>query len=132
MKADLLYLGNSLSITDFAHSAEDAKNENPYNTSFSIFVVSGAFSGKGDCEYDIKDFRRFISELQELYAFKRDTVELHDICYGSYVVFRLHKTGEVDIHGTLYADGKEHSLTFTFYADQSALPPFIKGLLQLI
>ena len=131
MKAELLYLGNSLSITDFIYYHEDEELGSPCNTGFSIFVVSDVFSGRGDCECDIKDFRHFISELQELYAFKRETVEWHDI-YSNHLAFRLHKTGEIDIHGTLYADGKEHSLTFTFYADQSALPPFIKGLLQLI
>lgn len=134
MKAELLYLGNSIVIDDFRVYPNEVKRGNPYNTTFRLLVVSGsgAFSGVGECEYDIKKFRQFVCELQELYDFQRKTVELCDICYGSKVLFELNKTGSLEIRGTVYADAKEHSLTFTFLADQSVLSSFIRGLLRLL
>lgn len=44
----------------------DAMNGNPYNTTFTIRVFSGLFSGFGECEYDIKDFIKFTKEINNL------------------------------------------------------------------
>lgn len=73
---------NFLEIANFKHYPEDAVNSNPYNSGFDLCVLSGDFMGIGECEYDIKEFRRFISELEEMYEFKQYSVELSEICYG--------------------------------------------------
>jgi hypothetical protein len=103
-----------LSITNIKTSYEDYSIGNPYNTSFTVRVTSGDFSGISEFEYNIKDFRIFVSEIKELYEFKRKVVELNDIGYGSYIIFKLDKTGHIEITGTIYGTAMEHSLTFKF------------------
>lgn len=132
MKAELTYLQNALVIENFTYYAEEEARGNPYNTTFTLRVVSGSFSGIANCEYDMKDFKRFILQLNELYDFKRTSVELSDICYGSNVVFALDKVGHLEIKGTIYGCAMEHSMTFVFTADQSALPPLIQTLSALV
>ena len=133
MNASISYQGNLLEINNFSYSAEDAKNGNPYNCSFDLYVKSGMFSGVAPCEYDIKDFRRFISELDELYNFKRDLVSFNEICYGSKMIFSLDKYGHIVIEGSIFGEAMEHSLKFSsFEIDQTFLLSFINQLNLLI
>ena len=123
---------NLVAIEDFDFHKDDADAENPYNTTFGIRVVSGAFQGYASCEYDIKDFRIFVDQLCELYAFQRDRVVLSEICYGSNITLSMDKVGHVKVAGLIFDNAMEQSLTFAFEADQSTLPPFISGLKQMI
>ena len=123
---------NFVAIEDFNFHKDDADAENPYNTTFGIRVVSGAFQGYASCEYDIKDFRIFVDQLCELYAFQRDRVVLSEICYGSNITLSMDKVGHVKVAGLIFDNAMEQSLTFAFEADQSTLPPFISGLKQMI
>lgn len=123
---------NLVAIEDFNFHKDDAGAENPYNTTFGIRVVSGAFQGYASCEYDIKDFRIFVDQLCELYAFQRDRVVLSEICYGSNITLSMDKVGHVKVAGLIFDNAMEQSLTFAFEADQSTLPPFISGLKQMI
>lgn len=132
MNATLAYLDDSLAVLDFAHSPEDAVNGNPYNCSFSLRIVSGEFSGLAPCEYDIKAFRQFVRELEEMYQFRRTTVELNDICYGSKVVFTIDRTGHITVKGNIHGEGLAHSLKFEFLVDQTVLPTFLRELHLLI
>ena len=132
MKAKLIDRGNSITIDNFIFYPNELQKENPYNTEFSIFVTSGSFSGCGECEYDIREFKRFIFELEEMYDFKRNTVALKDICYGSEIIFTMNKLGSTEIKGTVYADETQHSLTFCFVTDQSVLLQFINDLKKLV
>lgn len=115
--AEIRYDGNLFAIEDFKFYTEEEKQGNPYNTTFHIRVVSGSFSGYAFCEYDIKEFIRFVSEMGELYYFRRDKTELNDICYGSKVVFFMDKTGHLDIFGKIFGHAAEHCLEFRFAAD---------------
>lgn len=65
-------------------------------------VISGAFQGYASCEYDIKDFRIFLDQLCELYAFQRDRVVLSEICYGSNVTLSMDRTGHVKVEGLIF------------------------------
>lgn len=130
--AELRYGENLVAIEDFNFYKDDADAGNPYNTTFGIKVISGAFQGYASCEYDINEFRIFVDQLCELYAFRRDRVVLSEICYGSDVVLSIDKTGHLKVEGEIFDNGMEQSLTFTFEADQSALLPFISDLKHII
>ena len=132
MKAELIDQSNSIKIENFVFYQNELQRGNPYNTTFLIFVTSGLFSGFGDCECDIKDFQRFVYELQEMYDFKKPFVAFKDICYGSEIVFTMSKLGSIEIKGTVYADAMRHSLTFCFNTDQSTFLPFVCGLKKMI
>lgn len=123
---------NYIEVANFKHYPEDAANANPYNSGFNLYVLSGDFMGIGECEYDIKEFRRFVSELEEMYEFKRYSVELSEICYGAKIIFEMNRTGQINVSGTIYGSCMLHSMTFEFEADQTALPPFIKQLREIL
>ncbi len=130
--AELRYGENLVAIEYFNFHKDDADAGNPYNTTFGMKVISGAFQGYASCEYDIKDFRTFLDQLCELYAFQRDRVVLSEICYGSNVTLSMDRTGHVKVEGLIFDNAMEQSLTFAFEADQSTLPPFISGLKNMI
>ena len=62
--ATIRYNENLFSIEYFKTYLNEAERGNPYNTTFSIRVVSGAFCGYASCEYDIKEFSRFVNEME--------------------------------------------------------------------
>ena len=132
MKAEFIDQDHSITIDQFVFHKDELCQGNPYNTTFLVFITSGSFSGFGDCEYDIKEFKRFVLELEKMYRFKRKMVVFKDICYGSEIVFAMNQLGGIEIKGTVYADAMEHSLTFCFHTEQSFLLPFINGLKKLI
>ena len=68
--AKLIYENNFLIINNFTYHQEDIY----YNASFDLEVRSGSFSGVAPCEYDIKEFRKFVQELLEMYEFKKQIV----------------------------------------------------------
>ena len=127
MKTELIDGNNSIRIDNFAFSPYDI-----FRVTFDIYVTSGSFSGYGECEYHTGYFSKFVSEMQKMYDFKRKSVTFKDICYGSEIIFTIDRAGHVVIKGTVYADAMEHSMTFCFNTDQSALLPFINGLKKMI
>ncbi len=131
MNARFEFGGNYIEVCNFAHSREDFKNGNPYNCVYDLRVKSGEFTGIGDCECDIEDLRKLIGELKELYEFKRDTVNLYQIgASETEVEFILEKTGKITVYGT--AESFCQKLTFEFEADQTVLPTFINGLVEIL
>ena len=93
---------------------------------------SGSFSGVAPCEYDIKEFQKFVQELLEMFDFKKQTVMLNDICYGSNVKFEADKTGHIEVSGKIFGEAMEHSLKFSFVTDQFVLKQFISELQNVI
>ena len=65
--AKLMYEDNYLMINNFIYHQKDVY----YNTSFNLEIRSGFFCGVAPCEYDIKEFRKFVQELLEMYKFKK-------------------------------------------------------------
>lgn len=55
-------------------------------------------------------------------------LEFNDICYGSTIKIAIDKSGHVTISGNIYGQSMEHSLTFTFITDQTAIENFSKSL----
>lgn len=133
MNARLEFGSDFLEISDFVHFPEDARGGNPYNSCFDIRVKSGGFSGLAPCEYDIKKLRDFTAGLEEMYDLKRECVDMKDFKYQSEVSIKMRKTGQITVCGNIFGGlFGEHSLTFEFEADQTVLPPFIKGLKEIL
>ncbi len=126
--AKLMYEDNYLIINNFIYHQKDIY----YNTSFDLEIRSGSFSGVAPCEYDIKEFRKFVEELLEMYDFKKQIVTLNDICYGSNVKFEADKTGHIEVSGEIFGEAMKHSLKFSFMIDQSVLDQFISELQNMI
>lgn len=126
--AKLIYEKDYLIISNFKHYKEDEY----YNTSFDLEVSSGGFRGLAPCEYDIKEFLKFVQNLAQMYDFKKQTVMLNDICYGSNVKFEADKTGHIEISGEIFGEAMEHCLKFSFAADQFVLKQFISELKNMI
>ena len=122
--AKLIYEDNYLMINNFIYHQQDIY----YNTSFNLEIRSGSFSGVAPCEYDIKEFRKFVEELLEMYDFKKQIVMFNEICYGSNVKFEADKTGHITVSGEIFGEAMEHSLKFSFMIDQSVLDKFISEL----
>ena len=122
--AKLIYEDNYLMINNFIYYQQDIY----YNTSFDLEIRSGSFSGVAPCEYDIKEFRKFVEELLEMYDFKKQIVVFNEICFGSNVKFEVDKTGHITVSGEIFGEAMEHSLTFSFMIDQSVLDNFISEL----
>lgn len=126
--ARLMYEDNFLIISNFMYHQQDIY----YNTSFDLEVRSGSFCGIAPCEYDIKEFRKFIQELLEMYDFNKQIVMLNDICYGSKVKFEINKTGHIEVSGEIFGKAMEHSLKFFFVVDQYVLKLFVLELQNMI
>lgn len=132
MDALINFQSNKFEILNFRYSGEDEASGNPYNCTFDLHIVSGCFNGYALCEYDIKEFRRFVNEIGELYRFERNRAELNDICYGSNAVFELDKTGHIKISGVIYGEERIQSLKYEMEIDQTALTTFLRDLKLLI
>ena len=126
--AKLMYEDNYLIINNFIYHQKDIY----YNTSFDLEIRSGSFSGVAPCEYDIKEFRKLVEELLEMYDFKKQIVMFNEICYGSNVKFEADKTGHITVSGEIFGEAMEHSLKFSFMIDQSVLDKFISELQNMI
>ena len=126
--AKLMYEDNYLMINNFIYHQKDVY----YNTSFNLEIRSGFFCGVAPCEYDIKEFRRFVQELSEMYEFKKQIATFNDICYGSNVKFEADKTGHITVSGEIFGKALKHSLKFSFVADQFVLKQFISELQNMI
>ena len=130
--AELRYGENLVAIEDFNFHKDDADAGNPYNTTFGIRVVSRAFQGYASCDCSAQQFCDFVKQLQEMYEFRCFNATLSAMYYGSSVSLALDKKGHIKVEGKIFDDGMEQCLIFTFTTDQSALPPFIDGLKNMI
>ena len=70
--------------------------------------------------------------MRELYDFKISEVVFSDICYGSKITFSMKKNGTLTVSGNVFGKAAEHSLTFTFEADQTVIPTFVNGIGRMI
>lgn len=103
----------------------------PHNTIFKVCVKSEGFAGHGECETDIEVFRQFVGKLEEMYRLERKDAKLQSIIgYETYIRFIMNKTGHVTVCGKVI--DYKHSVEFEFEADQTALPPFIKQLREIL
>ena len=130
--AELRYGENLVAIEYFNFHKDDADAGNPYNTTFGMKVISGAFQAYASCDCAAQQFYDFVEQLQKMYEFQCFNATLSAMYYGSYVSLALDKKGHIKVEGKIFDDGMEQCLIFTFTTDQSTLPPFISGLKQMI
>ena len=81
MGVGFIFEGNSLQISDFFHSKQDAEQGNPYNCTFTLKINSHGFSGVAPFEYDIRKLRLFLVQIDDLYHFRCERAILQDIGY---------------------------------------------------
>jgi hypothetical protein len=131
MDAGFEYCGNSFEILNFVHT----KNDDPYypDCTFDLKVVSRRFAGYATgYELEYEELKSFIRELDDLYQFKTQKVELPGVDHQrSHVEFQMDKGGRLSISGTIWDLATFQSLEFSFEADQTILPPFISKLNNL-
>lgn len=133
MNARFEFGKNFLEIANFKHYAEEAERGNQYNTLFDLRVQSmdGGFVGVGDFECDIKQIAQFAAELEEMYNLKRTAVNLESLIgYDQEIEFIFQRNGHITVYGTI--TNFTHSMEFEFEADQTALPPFIRQLREML
>ncbi len=133
MNARFEFGANFLEISNFNCCSEEAKRGNQYNTMFDLRVQSmdGRFAGVGDFECDFKQVAQFAAELEEMYDLKRSSVRLESLVgYEQEFELIMQRTGKITVYGTI--TNFDHSMEFEFEADQTALPPFIKQLRELL
>lgn len=119
---------NLLSLRDIRYSPQDAQTTS-CNTVFQVKAVSGEFAGVGEFECDWADFLRFVSEVNELYHFKRYEVEFRDSEWGNWFKFSMSKLGSMTISGYLYGEGMQ-TLDFWFRTDQTVILPFLQQIMK--
>ena len=120
--------GNRIEIFDFVHWVEDERAGNPYNSSFTIRVRSGLFSGEGQCVTDYKAFKRFIAALRDVTDCRADEAFLEDYDYGGSIRFVGDRLGHIEVSGTVCGEAGSHSVTFSFPTDQTVYAPFLRAL----
>lgn len=121
-----------MEILDFRRDIDEEARGNPYNCSFRMRVVSGAFSGVADgCEYDYTGWKAFVRQLQNVYLLKAREAELLEIGYGSRILFRGDRLGHITVFGKIYGDAMSHALKFEFETDQTVYPDFLEELNRL-
>lgn len=119
---------NLLSLRDIRYSPADAQITS-CNTVFQVKAVSGEFAGVGEFECGWADFLRFVSEVNELYHFKRYEVEFRDSEWGNWFKFSISKLGSMTISGYLYGEGMQ-TLDFWFRTDQTVILPFLQQIMK--
>lgn len=125
MNARFEFNGNFFEIRRFKYYPEYSA----YNIVFELCVKNGAFSGNCGFESHMYEFERFVSGLEEMNRFERESVRFGDVSGMSEVLFRLDRTGHITVFGK--ASDSENTLEFELNADQTVLPGFIAGLKEL-
>ena len=130
--AELRYGENFLVIEECIFYCEDVKTGDPDNVTIWLRVKSGTFQAYTSCDCAVQQFCDFLKQLQKMYEFQCFSATLSAMYYCSNVTLTLDKAGHIKVEGKIFDDGMDQCLTFTFMIDQSALPPFISGLKNMI
>ena len=108
--------------------------EYPENTILHIQLYSNGFSAKTTMDIDIKEFKIFVSEINDIYNTLKGSTAITEP-YGSQTIsFSADRTGHINVSGNLTSmtDGNCHSLEFENSFDQTYLRDFVQSLNQLI
>lgn len=133
INATLEYEGNIIEISEFEHNKKRAEKGDPNNTAFVLRIQSAAgFSGLSRYICDIGGFRRFISELDDLFRKKIISAKFTDQNLGSYITFKMSSREVYTVKGmSLDSDG-EQILKYEFTIDRSSVFAFARQLRELI
>lgn len=118
----------SFMILNFRYFDGDPRNG--VNLLFSVHVVSGAFGGFGDFEYNIDEFKKFIISMTDMYELKTNKVILKDQMYHgrNWVEFTMDHLGHLGIEGELDEPSGSQFIHFALGADQTYLKSFIDSM----
>ena len=83
-------------------------------------------------ECEIGEFIFFAERLRLVYEFKEEEATLSDYYYANEINFKLLKTGQIKVYGTVYGPQALQHLEFEFMADQTCLKNFIKELNRVV
>ena len=124
---------NSIEIKDFEHNKKRAEAGDPNNTAFILRVESAVgFVGTSRYICDIGGFRRFISELDELFKKRIISAKLVDQSLGSYITFKMSGRDIFIVKGMSLGSDGEHILKYEFGIERSDIFAFIKQLREIV
>ena len=106
----------------------------PTNTLMKIFVKSGFYSGNSTMDIDIKEFKKFVNDLQIIYETLNGQATIKETYgYQMHLTFEGDGLGHIKIKGLLVdsdMDGNMNRLEFENSIDQTVLKTFINDLKQ--
>lgn len=127
--AILNFEGNRIEIKEFKYNKKLADTGEPNNTSFVMRVESTAgFVGTARFICGIDGFRRFISELDDLFKKQIVSAKLVDQSLGSYILFKVSSREIFTVKGMLVCSDGEHILKYELSINRSEIFEFIKQL----
>lgn len=133
VNAILNFEDNSIEIKDFEHNKKRAEVGDPDNTAFILRVESAVgFVGTSRYICDMGAFRRFISELDELFKKRIISAKFVDQSLGSYILFKLSKRDVFIVKGMSLGSDGENILKFEFAIDRPSVFAFTKQLRELV
>jgi hypothetical protein len=114
--------------TEFVELSEIERFEDGSGFCSQIRVGSDEFICTGRRFY-FDDLPKFLSDLRRMYQKVGGTAELRQRYEAEFVKFEMSARGQIKVTGLLRDYGAmERVFQFGFEADQSFLPPYIKGL----
>lgn len=133
MNAILDFEGNRVEISDFEHNKKRAEVGDPENTAF-ILRVECAVGFVGTSRYicDMGVFRRFISELDDLFKKRIISAKFVDQSLGSYILFKSIKRDAYIVKGMSLGSDGENILKFEFSIDRPSVFAFTNQLRELV
>lgn len=133
VNAVLEYEGNIVKIMDFEHNKKRSDVGDPNNTAFVLRIQCAVgFAGLSRYVCDIGVFRRFISELDDLFKKKIVSAKLTDQSLGSYIKFKMSSKEVYIVSGMLISLDGEYILKFEFPTERSMIFVFTKQLREMI
>lgn len=105
--------------------------EYPNNTILEVCLESDGFSAKTTMDIDIKEFRLFVSQINDLYETLKSKTEIKEPYGKQFIAFSADKKGHILVSGLLHNNYKNEnyqSLQFENTFDQTYLKAFISSL----
>ena len=106
----------------------------PTNTLMTIYVKSGFYTGHATMDINIKEFKKFIINLQKIYeTLNGEAIIKETYGYQMYLSFEGDGLGHINVRGLLVngdMNGNMQRLEFENNIDQTVLRKFINDLKQ--
>ena len=106
----------------------------PENTILKITLKSSGFCAQTSMAIDIKEFKIFISEIENLYNTLKGSAEITEPYDKQYIKFSTDRTGHIYVAGMLSSNGSDgyfQTLEFENSFDQTYLKSFVYSLKEL-
>lgn len=106
----------------------------PENTILKITLKSSGFCAQTSMDIDIKEFKIFISEIENLYNTLKGSAEIIESYGKRHIKFSADRTGHIYVTGILSSNGSDgyfQTLEFENSFDQTYLKSFVYSLKEL-